>query len=264
MPSRFIAFLTAKFLQASDRLFRPLPLQPDRYDRKFAFAVGSVLVFTLLAYWTLTDFWDVQWFAGEDGVSEWWSVATYLVSAVMAAFTARWLTRLGYRGLGLVNVLIAALFLLSALEEISWGQRLFGWSTPEAVSRINEQDETTIHNLPSFDSVLTTIIFCASALALLGAVARAVLHHHRRVTSADFVLPSLVLAPALLMILFWIAGAQSYPGNLLRILLTHLDLRPVGSEIPEVLVGLCLCIYTYGNLRRAATLRRHRPTDQGR
>ena len=251
------AFLTAKLLQASDRLFQPSPFQADRYDRKFLFAVGSVLAFTLLAYWTLTDFWNVQWFAGEDGLSEWWSVATFVASAAMAAFTARWLMRLGRRGLGMFNMLLAALFLFGGLEEISWGQRLFEWSTPEALSRINEQDETSIHNLPSFDSVFTTLIFWASTVALLGAVARAVLHRHHRVTTADFILPSLVLSPVLLMMVFWIAGAQPYPGNLPRILLTHLDLRPVGSEIPEVLMGLCLCLYTYGNLRRAATLRSH-------
>ena len=260
-PSRFGAVLTAKLLQASDRLFQPLPLQADRYDRKFLFAVGSVLAFTLLAYWTLTDFWNVQWFAGEDGLSEWWSVAAYVVSAAMAGFTARWLMRLGHRGLGMFNVLLAAAFLFGALEEISWGQRLFEWSTPEALSRINEQDETSIHNLPSFDSVFTTLIFWASIVALLGAVARAVLHRHQRVTTADFILPSLVLSPALspalLMIMFWIVGGQSFPGNIPRLVLTHFDLDPVGSEIPEVLVGLGLCVYTYSNFRRAATLKSH-------
>ena len=32
------------------------------------------------------------------------------------------------------------------LEEISWGQHLFGWKTPEFFSSINQQNETNFHN----------------------------------------------------------------------------------------------------------------------
>ena len=38
--------------------------------------------------------------------------------------------------------------------------------------------------------------------------------------------------------------------------MTYLDLRPTGSEVPETLVGLCLVLYTFANLRRARALRR--------
>jgi hypothetical protein len=32
-------------------------------------------------------------------------------------------------------------------EEISWGQRVFDWSTPESISELNAQNETNIHNI---------------------------------------------------------------------------------------------------------------------
>ena len=32
-------------------------------------------------------------------------------------------------------------------EEISWGQRMFNWSTPDALKEVNIQDETNIHNI---------------------------------------------------------------------------------------------------------------------
>ena len=67
---RFRSFATTKLIRACDRYCVPLPLPTDRYDGKFVFAMGSVLAFTLLAYWSLTDYWDVHWYAGEDGVSE--------------------------------------------------------------------------------------------------------------------------------------------------------------------------------------------------
>jgi hypothetical protein len=33
------------------------------------------------------------------------------------------------------------------MEEISWGQRIIGWETPDFLEEINLQDETNIHNL---------------------------------------------------------------------------------------------------------------------
>ena len=39
------------------------------------------------------------------------------------------------------------LFLFFGLEEISWGQRLFGWTTPRILQRSNYQGELNVHNL---------------------------------------------------------------------------------------------------------------------
>jgi hypothetical protein len=39
-------------------------------------------------------------------------------------------------------------------EEISWGQRIFGVATPEAVARINLQNELTIHNIGAVNEFL--------------------------------------------------------------------------------------------------------------
>jgi hypothetical protein len=35
-------------------------------------------------------------------------------------------------------------------EEISWGQHLIGWDTPESIKEINDQGETNIHNMSSW------------------------------------------------------------------------------------------------------------------
>lgn len=42
------------------------------------------------------------------------------------------------------------LFFMAFGEEISWGQRILGWETPEAIEKINMQDEFTLHNLKWF------------------------------------------------------------------------------------------------------------------
>ncbi len=49
-------------------------------------------------------------------------------------------------------IILAALFVFITGEEISWGQRIFGWATPEWMAENNVQEETTIHNLEIFNA----------------------------------------------------------------------------------------------------------------
>ena len=238
----------------ADHVFRPLPLAADRYGLTFLAATVSVLVFSGLTHWSLTAYKDVGWFGGEDGVSEWWSVATYFVAAGLAGATGWRLRRTGYSGLAAIQLLLAAIFLIGAMEEISWGQRLFDWGTPQALQAVNQQGEITIHNLGSVDSAIFSIFFWGSALALAGGAIRAAWHFTGRVTNADFFLPSLVLAPALLMIAVWRIGDSWTPISLTRLVMEAFHYGPQGSEVPEVLLGLCIVMYTYSNLKRARLL----------
>lgn len=95
----------------------------------------------------------------EDGVVEWVGALALLAGAAMYAAAFLRELRLGAAsgrsrlGTWLVLALAAALLFLG-LEEISWGQRLFGWGTPEALSEVNAQDETTLHNLQPFQGTV--------------------------------------------------------------------------------------------------------------
>ena len=257
-PARVTSVLTAGLVRAADRFFDPLPFAPDRYTKGFFIGLGVVTAFTLTSYWALTRHSDVQWLSGEDRLSEWWSVATYVASAAMAFVGAHVLRRLGHPRIAVFQVLLAGAFIFSALEEISWGQRLFGWSTPEAFTGINEQEETTLHNIPVLETTFYTIFILVAIMGLVGGVARAILHRYRRLTTADFLFPSLLLAPPLLMITVWIRDGRLL-GDFPLVLMTYVDLRPIGSELPETLLGLCLVLYTYSNLRRALSLRKLQP-----
>lgn len=46
-----------------------------------------------------------------------------------------------------ISVLLCLVLFVMAGEELSWGQRIFGWSTPESYAKINAQSETNLHNL---------------------------------------------------------------------------------------------------------------------
>ena len=47
-------------------------------------------------------------------------------------------------------LLLGLVFVLGCGEEISWGQRLVGYETPDSIAQVNLQGETNIHNLTIF------------------------------------------------------------------------------------------------------------------
>lgn len=52
----------------------------------------------------------------------------------------------------LVYLGLAALFFFGAGEEISWGQRILGFQTPENISQVNRQEEFNLHNLSAWEA----------------------------------------------------------------------------------------------------------------
>jgi hypothetical protein len=67
-------------------------------------------------------------------------------------------------------ILLFLMFLFFFLEEISWGQRIFGTSTPEGLEEVNLQDETNIHNIGIGDSLLWIHILMALFLVTVGII----------------------------------------------------------------------------------------------
>lgn len=57
-----------------------------------------------------------------------------------------------------VYLILALALFFGAGEEITWGQRIFGFETPEIFGE-NIQEEATIHNLPVFDPTNTDSLF---------------------------------------------------------------------------------------------------------
>ena len=66
-----------------------------------------------------------------------------------------------------VYAIIAFVMLLVGLEEIAWGQILFGWKTPEIIAAVNAQNQTTLHNLEFFQNYLDLNLFLVSVVLLV-------------------------------------------------------------------------------------------------
>lgn len=116
-----------------------------------------------------------RWIDSEQGPTELGTATLFALAGVMAAAIA-WraaATPLRYRalfGLG------AAVMAFVALEEISYGQHLFGWSSPDYMREHNFRQETNLHNLHDNAlshqmrlgaNLLTPLVFIILPLVLL-------------------------------------------------------------------------------------------------
>lgn len=84
----------------------------------------------------------------EDGIFE------YLTTFFFFFASAFFILSLSKKKTFFINTYIFILAITSffvGMEEISWGQRIFGVNTPESLKQINYQEEITVHNLVSPD-----------------------------------------------------------------------------------------------------------------
>ncbi|KAA5541686.1 hypothetical protein [Adhaeribacter rhizoryzae] len=117
------------------------------------FGISHVLLGLLLFYINLPLF---QRYIAEDGYIEY-------LTAFFLLFTS--FTCL-YKAFHTRNKIAVAFFCLAALlfffgfgEEISWGQRVLGFETPEKIKMANSQQEFNLHNLKVGEVKLNKLIF---------------------------------------------------------------------------------------------------------
>jgi hypothetical protein len=108
---------------------------------------------------------------GEDHVVEYATSVVYFSAGCFAVVVARGLWRRQERWLGALWLGLAAALAIVSLEEISWGQRLFGVPTPAALEA-NVQSEMTLHNMPLLHDFLP---FFYAAVGLFGGLGWALL-----------------------------------------------------------------------------------------
>jgi len=123
------------------------PVEASRHHPYLTTAILAAIPFAvaILALQTCDEA-HRAWFAEEDNVAENLQVVFLLIATWVAGSVA---LRRRRRGEPLVALAYAAFSVGSffvAGEEISWGQRLLGIPTPEAVSEVNIQHELTLHN----------------------------------------------------------------------------------------------------------------------
>lgn len=202
----------------------------------------------------------------EDGPIEWFGalglfvgaglfVASFLRVRKPEAAEAAGLSRLGVWTL----LLLGVVSFLAGGEEISWAQRLLGISTPESIAHINEQDETTLHNLTPFQSGAFDgdRLFKLAWMGLFVAIPLLAAVWPKARVWLRRTVPVVPLQLALLFVLAWVVGTIStyvFDGSMYD---SIYSLSHSVSEIQESIVETLIGIAAFVTLRRvrAATER---------
>lgn len=104
----------------------------------------------------------------ENGLVEFLQVVFLFISII---FLIKFI-KIRYVKLGSILKIITFFYFLGILyyffEEISWGQHIFGWKTPEFFSEMNHQNETNIHNISSvFNEVPRNLLLIWCSLSFV-------------------------------------------------------------------------------------------------
>ena len=102
----------------------------------------------------------------EDALLEWAQVIAYIAAVGIALLEIPRVWRSGDTLATFVLVCLALLSLLSVGEELSWGQRLIGFGTPELAAR-NRQGELTLHNDARLEQAIRIVILLAGIYGVL-------------------------------------------------------------------------------------------------
>jgi len=105
-------------------------------------------------------------FVVEDGPIEWLTVVALILALGVCCFRLKVL--IGTRPPLFLSMLgLLALFcLFGAGEEISWGQRIFNFDSPEIFKKYNSQQELGLHNLKFGDFKINKVIFSKTLTVL--------------------------------------------------------------------------------------------------
>ncbi len=135
-----------------------LPGKITVQDRWGYIILAIILIAALLIGLTNETFFNER-FANEDGFVENLTALALLSIALLSGYRLmqqwnrrRWPWLLG-------TAFFTLLFFFGAGEEISWGQRIFGWESGEYFIERNAQGETNIHNLVVGETKLNKLIF---------------------------------------------------------------------------------------------------------
>ena len=145
------------------------------------------------------------------------------------------------RGIYTVYLLLSIALILIALEEVAWGQWLFGFDTPEQYKLINMQGETTIHNLKGLqgNSEVLRVIYGIAGIFAIGLSAN----------------PSFdkIKAPVVL----WTWYAIIFIHALVDFINDFMVIHPRvdnsiqrTSELIELLIAMSAVLYMYINLKK--------------
>lgn len=185
-----------------------------------------------------------EWLTDENHPVEMLTFILALAAAVMGVRLAAALFRRRQPFAGAFYAIFALGMFFIGMEEISWGQQLFGWQTPQDWNQLNAQGETTLHNLGPFQGHNDILRFAFGFGGLLGLAIAPLLPRLR------------VLVPDRILVMWFltisgISAAQLYcdaiPTGPLVVPLSKVGDRL--AEVVELLITIAAVLYLWLNAR---------------
>ena len=145
-----------------------------------------------------------KWFTGEDGFAETMQVVFYTLALVFCMFVVNKLWQSGRRTIAALYVLVALGLVFMLGEELSWGQRIWGWDTPETMRELNKQEETNLHNIYGVGSTFKWLQLVVGAYGTLLPLMVWKLQGLQRFRGfLDRIVPHYSLIPYFVMLFVW-------------------------------------------------------------
>ena len=219
LHSRLVGRLTAH---------QPEKLYRGRLFNAAFFLVGGGALVAVAWIWAsgVYPFFMPRIFTKEDGLIEYTTAFLFLITSGWAAYLAFRMPETKRR---LIFFFLAVGFFFCFGEELSWGQRIFNFATPDIFQKVNVQDEFNLHNSLGYaaDHVfIIGVIFFGSIIPVLVYRYRA-LHHFIDLTG---------LPVASLGLAFGFAIVSALHGWTIYILFPKTPLRV--AELRELLSAL--------------------------
>jgi hypothetical protein len=228
-------------------------MSKNAYELKLWLWLWLPVVLFMLVFGTaiVSKYVHETFFGGELGVIE-LATPLVLVPAIIAGFIIiinreKLITKqLSY---WILFVTLACIYI--AGEEISWGQQLVGWGTPEWVKEVNDQHETNLHNTSSwFDQkprvLLEILIFIGGIYLPLKRKLQGI--NLPRDSWQYWVCPTMVCLPAATLAI--VSRMPERIKTLFNMSEDIVDIRT--SEVQELYFAIFLMIYLLSIRKRLA------------
>lgn len=184
--------------------FRPFAVDPGWSEAWWWLALPvAAALFVLISYQGAPD-WHRAWVTSESGILE---TAQFILMVMGFAIAVQLLFDPFVRRRPLIYA-VAAAAVLGCLfiggEEVSWGQHIFFWQDPTLVSAVNGEGEFSLHNMnKGFERAPRAILEIAVLIGGLVVPALCAFRPHLRQSRLALFLPSAVLVPTALLMLFF-------------------------------------------------------------
>ncbi|MFQ5630848.1 MAG: hypothetical protein ACE5I1_18920 [bacterium] len=189
-------------------------------------------------------------FTGEDKIAENLQVLFWLGAFVLNLGLIKRIFKNGPKGIGFLYIILAIGIIFLIGEEISWGQRIFGWETSDTMKEINKQGETNFHNIYG---VGTMFKYFHMVIGLYGTILPLIFMNpgglrHNNNEAISLLVPHYALVPCFFTALLWRLQATFWnPPKSLYFAVTEF------SEVIELIIAIAFFLFMVYQVRRLKT-----------